>query len=132
MGVFRRPSGARILDAHGKAEVHGVLTMKGFMLILGVLYLTCAQASDETPPTALKLLPADNQYNGIIIQPEWRADHDDPLYLVVKPDTRQLVVTAAPQEWKQEQASFAQFRQHYMVYWSLFMVMMILDAAWVE
>jgi hypothetical protein len=106
--------------------------MKWVGVIAGVIFFTCVRAEDEPKPTVLTLLPADSRYSGIIIQPERLPIGDDPQYLVVKPDTRQLVITAAPKEWKEEQASFAQFRHHYMAYWSLFMVMMILDAAWVE
>ncbi len=77
-------------------------------------------------------LGAQNTYNDVIFQPSPSLHYSLPNHIVLDPTVTNVTVEPRELDLKKEAASFAQFRVHYAVYWSLFMTMLILDAAWVE
>lgn len=113
-------------------------TAPGLAILLWLLAVSapaCYGAeSDITHDSPIvQVLEAQKKYANVIVAPvNQEATPGTMRHIMLRPETEQVVIQPTELNFKQEAASFASHRRHYLAYWSLFMAMLILDALGAE
>lgn len=109
-----------------------------FFLLLVTVFApsnSCAaeELSIDPPLPVLNKMDHQGAYSNVILMPDRTpANTAEGKHVVVGTEIEKIIIIPGDSDFKEEVDSFAQFRAHYAVYWSLFMVMSILKTAWAK
>lgn len=80
-------------------------------------------ALDKTPNlSVIPNLSSQSNYSKVILRPQNSAS-TEANHILLKENTKKVIIVAGDYDLKKEAASFAQFRRRYIVYWYLALIM---------